>query len=206
MQLKKKKKSSICYILKINCCLPTLTSHNEENEWRVENSGRFSSSTVMGNWPPTPTPTPPLSIVIGCYRRKAGHVYFLEWMFHYNSEQHGWKSHQRCKRIRCDRLFPLVKKGRGACCIVVPLIKNRRGAAFSPVLTCPCRSFFRGLQRWRCEQTLARITKFTDILKSGFWVWTCRRGGGCPEGSFSSAVTLQRDGRRRMDSLNVYNF
>lgn len=38
-------------------------------------------------------------------------VYFHEWMFHYSREQHGWKSHQRCKWIWCDHLFPLVKKG-----------------------------------------------------------------------------------------------
>lgn len=90
------------------------------------------------------TPTPPLSIVIGCYHHKACHVYFHEWMFHYNREQHGWKTHQRCKRIRCDRLFPLVKKGRGACCIVVPLTKSRRCAASNPLLTCWCMSLFKG--------------------------------------------------------------
>lgn len=90
------------------------------------------------------TPTLLLSTVIGCCCHKACHVYFHEWMFHYNRKQHGWKTHQRCKRIRCDRLFPLVKKGRGACCIVVRLIKSSLGAAFSPLLTCWCMSLFKG--------------------------------------------------------------
>lgn len=81
----------------------------------------------MTNPPPTP-----ISIVIGRYLHKACHVYFHEWMFHYNTEQHGGKSHQRRKRIRRDRLFPLVKKGRGACCIVVPLIKSRESLRPAP--------------------------------------------------------------------------
>lgn len=70
--------------------------------------------------------------VIGWYLQTACHVYFHEWMFHYSRAQHGWKTHQRCKRIWCDRLFPLVKKGRGACSIVV--IKSRRSTAFSHLL------------------------------------------------------------------------
>lgn len=172
-----------------------LPSNSNIVQWRVENSGRFSSSTVMGNWPPHPTPS---QLWLAAIVAKLAMCIFTSGCSITTESNMAEKAIRECKRIRCDRLFPLVKKGRGACCIVVLLIKNRRGAAFSPVLTCRCMSLFRGLQRWRCEQTLARITKFTDILK--IWVLGLNPWGGVqglpwlsPEGSFSSAMTLRRD-------------
>lgn len=57
-------------------------------------------------------------------------VCFHERMFHYNSAQQGWKSHQRCKWIWCDHLFPLLRKKEeeeGSCRIVVSLMRSRWG-------------------------------------------------------------------------------
>lgn len=94
--------------------------------------------------------------MIGWYLQTACHVYFHEWMFHYSRAQHGWKTHQRCKRIWCDHLFPLVKKGGEACSIVVPLIKSRRSTALSHLLLCWSTRPKRLLLHWQCALCLDR--------------------------------------------------
>lgn len=146
----------------------------------------------MGNWPPPH----PLSILTGCYRLRACHVYFHEWMFHYNREQHGWKSHQRCKRIRRDRLFPLAKKGRRACCIVVPLIKSRRGTDSALSSRVDVWAFLRAAAPTMWANTWHtcsdhKIHWFFFSLVSGFEPQGAP--GPSPEGSVNPAVTPQRD-------------